>query len=631
MGFQIKQFFIDVYQELKRKVGKGTVMILVHSDVDSLCALKILVELLKQDLISYQFLPISCYSDLKLEDSYPVIICLNVGIMVNLQEYLQINDSLVYILDSHRPMNLHNLFGGNHIVIIDEEPIEHYNELKEAYETIQYASDDESEENESEESESEENQSEPEEDEKENADRNEESEHPKKKRKSLGDTNNSKKRIKREYKQLINNYYNEGTFYGTPICYLLFELSVQLGRENTNFLCTTNNYIYGKLSTVQYTHYAADLKIQVDRLTIAAESKTDDYSIEFIEEMQLMLLKHWNLYDSLFHSTYVGTRFGIWKEKGRERLVNLLVKMGFPQKESKQFYKEMSVSFKSLLKEKLEEIAPHYNLPDILFPSFQRKYGYITTLSATDTVYSLTALLDCGTSFLDNHSLSGYENLTSSTTNDNLHKYQDTSTMSEGGLVGAGIGTKTVAGEIISEIKQKLESSDLDTRKPWLKNFYLAYDALTSPHIILHGILLSIHYQKILVSTGSSLLLKKRVQTLKHFQFCVLKSGYGDGEQLHLFGKSIPLLYRLSTFIIEAYKEHRQKNLPFVIAALDEQTDTYLVLGREPSRKNLFGLAFIDAANKTGIEITIDFFDSSCIKVGKDDLGTFLENLQLTV
>lgn len=57
--------------------------------------------------------------------------------MVNLQEYLQINDSLVYILDSHRPMNLHNLFGGNHIVIIDEEPIEHYNELKEAYETIQ--------------------------------------------------------------------------------------------------------------------------------------------------------------------------------------------------------------------------------------------------------------------------------------------------------------------------------------------------------------------------------------------------------------------------------------------------------------------------------------------------------------
>lgn len=270
--------------------------------------------------------------------------------------------------------------------------------------------------------------------------------------------------------------------------------------------------------------------------------------------MQLMLLKHWNLYDSLFHSTYVGTRFGIWKEKGRERLVNLLVKMGFPQKESKQFYKEMSVSFKSLLKEKLEEIAPHYNLPDILFPSFQRKYGYITTLSATDTVYSLTALLDCGTSFLDNHSLSGYENLTSSTTNDNLHKYQDTSTMSEGGLVGAGIGTKTVAGEIISEIKQKLESSDLDARKPWLKNFYLAYDALTSPHIILHGILLSIHYQKILVSTGSSLLLKKRVQTLKHFQFCVLKSGYGDGEQLHLFGKSIPLLYRLSTFIIEAYK-----------------------------------------------------------------------------
>lgn len=95
---------------------------------------------------------------------------------------------------------------------------------------------------------------------------------------------------------------------------------------------------------LDYTALAKVYKDEVDRLTINHElpvnengisipanpnvEKADDFRIEFVEDYQLILLRHWNLYDSLFHSTYVGTKLGVWKEKGRQRLTNLLVKMG---------------------------------------------------------------------------------------------------------------------------------------------------------------------------------------------------------------------------------------------------------------------------------------------------------------
>lgn len=41
-----------------------------------------------------------------------------------------------------------------------------------------------------------------------------------------------------------------------------------------------------------------------------------------------MLFRHWTLYDAMYHSSYVASKLGIWKEKGRQRLTGLLAKMG---------------------------------------------------------------------------------------------------------------------------------------------------------------------------------------------------------------------------------------------------------------------------------------------------------------
>lgn len=41
------------------------------------------------------------------------------------------------------------------------------------------------------------------------------------------------------------------------------------------------------------------------------------------------MFRHWNLYDAMYHSSYVASKLGIWKEKGRKRLSGLLAKMGY--------------------------------------------------------------------------------------------------------------------------------------------------------------------------------------------------------------------------------------------------------------------------------------------------------------
>jgi hypothetical protein len=46
--------------------------------------------------------------------------------------------------------------------------------------------------------------------------------------------------------------------------------------------------------------------------------------------------------------------------------------------------------------DKLGELAPIYNMPDLILASFERNYGYCKAFSAPDVVHSVTALLELG-------------------------------------------------------------------------------------------------------------------------------------------------------------------------------------------------------------------------------------------
>ena len=56
----------------------------------------------------------------------------------------------------------------------------------------------------------------------------------------------------------------------------------------------------------------------------------------------------------------------------------------------------MHISFKKSIRSKLLSVAPAFSMSEIVFPSFVRNQGYKATISASDAVYGLTSLLECG-------------------------------------------------------------------------------------------------------------------------------------------------------------------------------------------------------------------------------------------
>ncbi|EXF76003.1 CDC45-like protein [Colletotrichum fioriniae PJ7] len=110
------------------------VLVLVALEPDSLCACRILTRLLKHDYIPHKIQPVSGYADLERAGrdlvqpmmetqggSGGVVVCLGLGGMVDLGSLLGLEPEgeevtfggvEVWVMDSHRPWNLGNVFGG---------------------------------------------------------------------------------------------------------------------------------------------------------------------------------------------------------------------------------------------------------------------------------------------------------------------------------------------------------------------------------------------------------------------------------------------------------------------------------------------------------------------------------------
>ena len=342
----------------------------------------------------------------------------------------------------------------------------------------------------------------------------------KKKEKQIDENDPRRKRkLRRKQQRMIMEYYREGSSYGLPASTLLYYMSTQLGL-NTNdllwfvisplisillifrlcILGLTEHFLYEKISFTDYQDQVTNFKTDVLKFNDTVEASqdiddestktdsvkdADDQSIVQQEEFRLMLLRHWSLYDSLYHSSYVATRLGIWKERGRQKLIDLLTNSGFPLKESHQNYRAMHARFKKDIAPKLRKWAPQFNMPEIEFPSFIRNYGYRLTLTASDAVYALTALMDCGAEWIKKHatSVAGEENSFGEV--DENKAGQLVSGVNTQKLTGIGLGLRTgIAGVSIKKNnvddaeKEAGAEEDDSLMSNWVRNFYVAYDAL---------------------------------------------------------------------------------------------------------------------------------------------------------
>jgi len=61
---------------------------------------------------------------------------------------------------------------------------------------------------------------------------------------------------------------------------------------------------------------------------VDATISVDCLRISFSQELQLVLYRHWTLYDSLCHTEYTACKFCVWTSNGRRLLREFLACMG---------------------------------------------------------------------------------------------------------------------------------------------------------------------------------------------------------------------------------------------------------------------------------------------------------------
>lgn len=258
--------------------------------------------------------------------------------------------------------------------------------------------------------------------------------------------------------------------------------------------------------------------------------------------------------------------------------------------------------------------------------------GYQSLLSASDTSYAVTALLECET---------------------------PASTAAAGGKV--------------------------DEDKVMAEAFNIAFDALNpnvAPTIGLNGlaneghdagtlvnggnlsgntgigagIRLAMSMQRNIISTAVGLVDRNAINRLRHFRYAYLtctsagenqsnrsemirsstSRGAKDDTPTHLFSKPLALS-RLAHYLMDMHRENGKwtgaKARPLVLMAEKPQTRTYLVVGYEwPERQgtvknNKFGMNFELTAKSMNGNIRFDSFDSNVVEVDSADIQRFIEQL----
>ncbi|CAM9496181.1 unnamed protein product [Chrysoparadoxa australica] len=319
----------------------------------------------------------------------------------------------------------------------------------------------------------------------------------------------------------------------------------------------------------------------------------DEHRIEFRdEEFRFMHHRHWSLYNSMYYSTYVAARLKVWSNEGRNRLEELMAKMGFSLDQCRQKFPFMSAQLRSRLKDQINKYAHEYHLADVTYKGFTRCAGFKSPVAAADIVHSVSALME------------------------HVEKHQP-----------------PVSPEQEDDPKAAAEAD----AEAWLSAFNDAYESLgigiRGAKFFKEGLTLSMELQKAVVNQAVEMMQKSSIGRLNKFRYAYIQSG--DCQEV-LFQQPMALR-RLAYFLIEVHHENGKwtgsKALPLVLLA--ERASTYLVVGVDCNEqaqdvmKNRFGVHFKLAAQECQTHVRHDGFDASAVEVAKEDVPQFIESLMI--
>ncbi|KAG6819535.1 hypothetical protein H0H93_010921 [Arthromyces matolae] len=653
----------------------SAVTVLAATDVDALCAARMLSTLLHQDDIIHRIIPIAGVDQLleAVEDARNNLE-LHTLVMLNMGAYYELGSDdwfggvdralRVHVIDSIRPVNLHNYYNTPNVFVWDDGSVEKANQIRKSYEinsiTPDYDSDGSNIYSEDEDAHSE---GDEEEDEDEygstsgkrravnNGDK------PSKRRRTSHEAFRISREEQEAHRKAVKAYYKGGTTHGQSASAAIYILATVIDRVDNDLLWLailglTYQYTTSRISRDYYDTQHTIYDDEVSRLNpipkedAQASLNPDDANVRASDELRFTLFRHWTLYDAMFHSSYVASKLGIWKDQGRKRLSGLLAKIGFSIGQTQQLYAHMDMDLKRDLVHKLNEIAPEYGLVELSYPSFMRHYGYRSQpLSAADAVEGLQALMDAASGVRIDIEIEGARNGgewfgggrawqanigrdIGRKRRENEMGEQHQSTVADQGRYNAAGGPNGP------------DNKDLEAKRNswWIQNFWVAYDALSNIAALREALGLSMALHRAIIRQGTSIIDKQDIKTMQGCRIAILS----QGPDLALFTQP-SILLRLALWLVDALREHlpaittgsraKRKSLPFVVACLNENTGTYMVVGVTAAlefgdvRKNEFSVSFMNARIKSNADLRHASFDGSVVEIDREVLKLFLDAL----
>uniref|UniRef100_A0A8C5CTD9 CDC45 cell division cycle 45 homolog (S. cerevisiae) n=1 Tax=Gadus morhua TaxID=8049 RepID=A0A8C5CTD9_GADMO len=386
-------FVTDIRKEFYDVVINQRVALLVATDIDALCACKVLQALFHCDQVQYTLVPVTGWQDLgtaflEHKEQFRYFVLLNCGANVDLLEMLQPDDdSIFFICDTHRPVDVVNVYNDSQIKLLikqdDDLGVPSYDDI--------FRDEDEEADDSGNESDG---GSEP---------------AGKRKRYDEGAVERriERQRAKREWearRREILFDYEQYEYHGTSASLVIFELAWVLTKDNKDMLWwavigLTDQWVHDKITHMKYVTDIATMQRHVSRHNHRNEDEDNSLSIDcmrisFEYDLRLTLYQHWSLFESICNSTYTSCNFKLWSLNGQKKLQEFLADMGLPLKQVRQKFHSMDMVIKENLREVIEESSNKYGMKDIRIQTFGVHFGFKNRFLASDVVHAAAALLE---------------------------------------------------------------------------------------------------------------------------------------------------------------------------------------------------------------------------------------------
>ncbi|XP_032509755.1 cell division control protein 45 homolog isoform X1 [Phocoena sinus] len=385
-------FVSDFRKEFYEVLQSQRVLLFVASDVDALCACKILQALFQCDHVQYTLVPVSGWQELETaflehKEQFHYFILINCGANVDLLDILQPDeDTVFFVCDTHRPVNVVNVYNDAQIKLLikqdDDLEVPAYDDIFRDEEEDKEHSGNES----------------------------DEGSEPSEKRTRVEEEiaeRTLKRRKRREWEARRRDIlfdYEQYEYHGTSSAMVMFDLAWMMSKDLSDMLWwaivgLTDQWVQDKITQMKYVTDVGILQRHVSRHNHRHEDKehalsVDCMRISFEYDLRLALYQHWSLHDSLCNTCYTAARFKLWSLHGQKRLQEFLADVGLPLKQVKQKFQSMDVSLKENLREMIEESANKFGMKDMRIQTFSIHFGFKHKFLASDVVFATMSLME---------------------------------------------------------------------------------------------------------------------------------------------------------------------------------------------------------------------------------------------